>query len=130
MAVTGRPDIRSPGRKYSFGWGRPQRGVLWISGDTVLYDEVREIPKREARKRRARSVADELTREKTPVRFEQSIHIPEDEICFIVFDAPEPIRCARRAARAARTYPRRRGGPVPKAVATQVKERWARSCQG
>jgi hypothetical protein len=58
---------------------------------------------REARERRARSVA-ELTREKTPVRFEQSIHIPEDEICFIVFDAPSS-RDAALAAQRARLEP-------------------------
>src|SRR5215208_5379558 len=43
---------------------------------------------REARERRARSAAEELTREKIPVRFEQSIDLPGDEICFVVFDAP------------------------------------------
>jgi hypothetical protein len=37
--------------------------------------------------RRARSAADELTREQRSVRFERSIHIPEDEICFFVFEA-------------------------------------------
>jgi hypothetical protein len=55
---------------------------------------------REARERRARSAAEELTREKTPVRFEQSIHIPEDEICFIVFDAPSSRDAALAAQRA------------------------------
>jgi hypothetical protein len=40
------------------------------------------------RERRARSAAEELTREKTRVRFERSIHVPEDEICFFVFEAP------------------------------------------
>src|SRR6478752_2122936 len=59
---------------------------------------------REARERRARSVAEELTRENTPVRFEQSIHIPEDEICFIVFDAPSS-RDAALAAQRARLEP-------------------------
>jgi hypothetical protein len=39
---------------------------------------------RAARERRARSAADELTR----VSFDRSIHVPEDEICFFVFDAP------------------------------------------
>jgi hypothetical protein len=39
---------------------------------------------RAARERRARSAADELTR----VSFDHSIHVPEDEICFFVFDAP------------------------------------------
>jgi hypothetical protein len=59
---------------------------------------------REDREARARSVAEELTREKTPVRFEQSIHIPEDEICFIVFDAPSR-RDAAVAAQRARLEP-------------------------
>ena len=43
---------------------------------------------RAARERRARAAAEELTRERTPVRFDRSIHVPEDEICFFVFDAP------------------------------------------
>ncbi len=43
---------------------------------------------RSARERRARSAADELTRDGTLVRFELSIHVPEDELCFFVFDAP------------------------------------------
>jgi hypothetical protein len=43
---------------------------------------------RAARERSARSVAEELTRKGTSVRFDQTIHVPEDEICFFVFDAP------------------------------------------
>jgi hypothetical protein len=43
---------------------------------------------RAARDRRARSAAEELTQERAPVRFERSIHVPADEICFFVFDAP------------------------------------------
>jgi hypothetical protein len=43
---------------------------------------------RTARERRARSAAEELTRKGTRVRFEHTIHVPEDEICFFVFDAP------------------------------------------
>jgi hypothetical protein len=43
---------------------------------------------RAARDCRARSAAEELTRERTPVRFERSIHVPEDELCFFVFDGP------------------------------------------
>jgi hypothetical protein len=43
---------------------------------------------RAARERRARSAAEALTRERTRVRFERSIHVPEDELCFFVFDAP------------------------------------------
>jgi len=39
---------------------------------------------RAARERRARSAADQLTH----VSFDHSIHVPEDETCFFVFDAP------------------------------------------
>jgi hypothetical protein len=52
------------------------------------------------RERRARSAAEELTQEKTSVRFEQSIHVPEDEICFFVFDAPSAREAALAAQRA------------------------------
>jgi hypothetical protein len=51
---------------------------------------------REARERRARSAADELTH----VTFDRSIHVPEDETCFFVFDAPsseEALLAAERA---------------------------------
>jgi len=50
--------------------------------------------------RRARSAADELTRRTIPVRFDCSIYIPEDEICFYVFDAPSGREAARAARRA------------------------------
>ena len=50
---------------------------------------------RTARERRAFSAAEELKR--GDVRFARSIHVPEDEICFYVFDAPT----ARDAAHAA-----------------------------
>lgn len=43
---------------------------------------------RAARERRARSAAEELTDGRTRVRFDRSIYVPEDEICFFVFDAP------------------------------------------
>jgi hypothetical protein len=55
---------------------------------------------RAARERRARSAAVELTRGQTRVRFERSIHIPEDEICFFVFDAPSGRTAALAAQRA------------------------------
>jgi hypothetical protein len=42
---------------------------------------------RAARERRARTAAAGLTGEGNPVRFDRTIHIPEDEICFFVFDA-------------------------------------------
>ncbi|HLF67752.1 MAG TPA: hypothetical protein VI503_00300 [Gaiellaceae bacterium] len=55
---------------------------------------------RTARERRARSAAEELTREGTRVRFEGSTHVPEDEICFFAFEAPsgrEAVLVAQRA---------------------------------
>jgi hypothetical protein len=50
--------------------------------------------------RRARSAADDLTSGTTSVRFDCSIYIPEDEICFFVFDAPSGSEAARVAQRA------------------------------
>jgi hypothetical protein len=73
---------------------------------------------REVHERRARSAAEELTRENIPVRFEQSIHVPEDEICFIVFDAPSS-RDAALAAQRARLDPVR----VVEAVASSGEEK-------
>ena len=49
-----------------------------------------------ARERRARSAADELTQ----VSFDRSIHVPEDEICFFVFDAPSSRDALLTAERA------------------------------
>jgi hypothetical protein len=56
---------------------------------------------RTARARRARSAAEELTRQGTSVRFDRTIHVPEDEICFFVFDAPSGREAALAAQRAA-----------------------------
>ena len=56
---------------------------------------------RDTRERRARSAAEALTRTGTRVRFERSIHVPEDEICFFVFDAPSSREAALVAERAA-----------------------------
>ena len=55
---------------------------------------------RMARERRARSAAEELTRQGTRVRFDRTIHVPEDEICFFVFDAPSGREAALAAQRA------------------------------
>ena len=55
---------------------------------------------RAARERRARSAAKELTQGRTRVSFERSIHIPEDELCFFVFDAPSGRDAALAAQRA------------------------------
>jgi len=50
--------------------------------------------------RRARSAAEELTDGRTRVRFDRSIYVPEDEICFFVFDAPSGRDAALAAERA------------------------------
>jgi hypothetical protein len=55
---------------------------------------------RGARERRARSAAEEHTRSGTRVRFDGAIHIPEDEICFFVFDAGSSRDAALVAQRA------------------------------
>jgi hypothetical protein len=56
---------------------------------------------RTERERRARSAAEELTRQGTRVRFDHTIHVLEDEICFFVFDAPSGREAALAAQRAA-----------------------------
>ena len=55
---------------------------------------------RATRERRARSTAEELAEEGTRVRFDRSIYVPEDEICFFVFDAPSGRDAALAAQRA------------------------------
>jgi hypothetical protein len=55
---------------------------------------------RAAREDRARSAAQELTRRRSCVRFERSIYVPEDEICFFVFDAPSGHEAALAAEQA------------------------------
>jgi hypothetical protein len=55
---------------------------------------------RSAREGRARTAAEELTRAGTRVRFERAIHVPEDEICFFVFEAPSGADAALAAERA------------------------------
>ena len=55
---------------------------------------------RAARDRRASSAAEELTHGRTRIRFDRSIYVPEDEICFFVFDAPSGRDAALAAERA------------------------------
>jgi hypothetical protein len=50
--------------------------------------------------RRARSAAEELTKGTSRVHFDRSIYVPEDEICFFVFDAPSGWDAALAAERA------------------------------
>ena len=67
---------------------------------------------RAERERRAGTAAAELTRGETRVRFDRSIHVPEDEICFYVFDAPS-ARCAAYAAERAGLDPIRVVEAIP-----------------
>jgi hypothetical protein len=55
---------------------------------------------RASRERRARSAAEQLAKEGTRVLFDRSIYVPEDEICFFVFDAPSGKDAALAAQRA------------------------------
>lgn len=55
---------------------------------------------RQARERRAGEAAEAMTRQGTRVRFERSIHVPEDEICFFTFEAPSGRDAALVAQRA------------------------------
>jgi hypothetical protein len=55
---------------------------------------------RASRERRARSAAEELSERGTHVRFDRSIYVPEDEICFFVFVAPSGRDAALAAERA------------------------------
>lgn len=49
---------------------------------------------------KARRAAQRLTREGTPVRYLRSIFVPEDEICFYLYEA-ETAESVREAARRA-----------------------------
>lgn len=55
---------------------------------------------RAASERRASSAADALTTGTSHIRFERSIYVPEDEICFFIFDAPSDRDAALAAERA------------------------------
>jgi len=52
---------------------------------------------------RARVAAQELAKQGTPIRFVRSIYVPDDEVCFFVFDAISAdaveAACARAAVR-------------------------------
>jgi hypothetical protein len=55
---------------------------------------------RQARERRAISAAEAMTRDGTRVRFDGSIHVPEDELCFFTFEAASSRDAALVAQRA------------------------------
>lgn len=53
-----------------------------------------------AREGRAIAAANALTQEGMPVRFDGSIHLPEDETCFFTFEASSGREAALAAQRA------------------------------
>ena len=55
---------------------------------------------RAAFERRARSAAERMTSELRVVRFDHSLHLPDDEICFYVFEASSADDVAQAARRA------------------------------
>jgi hypothetical protein len=55
---------------------------------------------RAERELRARAAAEELTRAGVRVRFDSTIHVPEDEICFVVFETCSSRNAALAATRA------------------------------
>jgi hypothetical protein len=62
---------------------------------------------------RARSAAEELTREGTAVHWVRSVYLPEDETCLLVFEAPTPDAVDLAARRAGLTYDRIAEGGRP-----------------
>jgi hypothetical protein len=66
--------------------------------ETFLPRAVRNGPA--SRERRARSAASELSRQGVGVRFDRTIHVPEDEVCFFIFEAGSERDVALAAQRA------------------------------
>jgi Protein of unknown function (DUF4242) len=58
------------------------------------------------RTRRARVAAAALTREGTPVRFVRSIYVPDDETCFVLYEATSCAAVREAAARAELSFER------------------------
>jgi hypothetical protein len=56
--------------------------------------------------RRARSSANAMRREGQQVRYLRSIFVPEDETCFLLFEAASPDLVGEASRRAALTYDR------------------------
>ena len=77
-----------------------------------------QAEERAAHELRARSAAEKLTQESVRVRFDRSIHVPEDEICFFLFEAPSCLDAALVAQRAGLEAIR-----VVEAVSSEKEER-------
>jgi hypothetical protein len=59
-----------------------------------------DVRERRSRERRARAAAEQLTSLGTDIRCDRTIHVPEDEICFFVFEAPSSRDAALAAEQA------------------------------
>ena len=55
---------------------------------------------------RARSAAEQLSREGTAVRWVRSVYVPEEDTCLLVFEAPTPEAVDLAGRRAGLTYDR------------------------
>jgi hypothetical protein len=55
---------------------------------------------RASRERRARAAVDHLTKVGVKVKFQRTIHVPEDEMCFFVFEASSAQDAGLAAAHA------------------------------
>jgi hypothetical protein len=55
---------------------------------------------------RARTAADELTRQGTPVRFLGSIAVPDDEMCFYLYEAASSTVVGEASRRASISFER------------------------
>jgi hypothetical protein len=65
--------------------------LRWVTGDAA---------------ERARTAAEELTREGTPVRWVRSLYVPEEDTCLLMFEAPTPEAVERASRRAGLSYDR------------------------
>lgn len=58
------------------------------------------LEERSALDRHVTHASEQLTREGRPVRLQRSLHLPDDEVCFFVLDAPSGRDAALAAERA------------------------------
>jgi hypothetical protein len=58
------------------------------------------------RTRRARLAADAVAEEGTPVRYVRSIYVPDDETCFVLYEATSSEAVQKAAARADLSFSR------------------------
>lgn len=83
--------------------------LVEVYGGTVLGEE---LPRAS---RRAQLAAAALTRQGIPVRFLGSISVPEDEMCFYLYEGPSAAAVGEASRRAAIQFER-----VVEAVAPQI----------